>query len=385
MYVKLFQYSSVAGLYIHIPFCKSRCSYCDFHSGVQLTLLDRFEDALCTELTSRVSYLKNDPLETIYFGGGTPSLLSTEHLSAIFESIQSHWDISSCNEITLEANPDDLSEEQLKELSELPINRLSIGIQSFNDNELKLLRRRHTAQQAVDAVKRAQKYFSNISIDLMYGLPEQTISSWENTISEALALNIQHVSAYHLTYEEGTLLERKRREGRILPVLEEESVTMYRLLQRKLKEKGIEQYEISNFAIPGFHSRHNSSYWEGIRYLGIGPSAHSFDGESRQWNIANTLQYITGIEQGTPHFEKEVLSETDKYNEMIMISLRTTNGISLERVEKEFGTNTKKELIKQSARFIDAGIMLLEKNRLHLSSEGLFLSDGIITDLMQEQ
>ncbi|WP_068701532.1 radical SAM family heme chaperone HemW [Paludibacter jiangxiensis] len=375
----------MAGLYIHIPFCKSRCSYCDFHSGVQLTLLDRFEDALCTELTSRVSYLKNDPLETIYFGGGTPSLLSTEHLSAIFESIQSHWDISSCNEITLEANPDDLSEEQLKELSELPINRLSIGIQSFNDNELKLLRRRHTAQQAVDAVKRAQKYFSNISIDLMYGLPEQTISSWENTISEALALNIQHVSAYHLTYEEGTLLERKRREGRILPVLEEESVTMYRLLQRKLKEKGIEQYEISNFAIPGFHSRHNSSYWEGIRYLGIGPSAHSFDGESRQWNIANTLQYITGIEQGTPHFEKEVLSETDKYNEMIMISLRTTNGISLERVEKEFGTNTKKELIKQSARFIDAGIMLLEKNRLHLSSEGLFLSDGIITDLMQEQ
>jgi oxygen-independent coproporphyrinogen-3 oxidase len=324
-------------------------------------------------------------LETIYFGGGTPSLLSTEHLSAIFESIQSHWDISSCHEITLEANPDDLSEEKLKELSELPINRLSIGIQSFNDNELKILRRRHTAQQAVDAVKRAQKYFSNISIDLMYGLPEQTISSWENTISEALALNIQHVSAYHLTYEEGTLLERKRREGRVFPVLEEESVTMYRLLQNMLHEKGIEQYEISNYAIPGFHSRHNSSYWEGIRYLGIGPSAHSFDGESRQWNIANTLQYITGIEQGTPHFGKEVLSKTDKYNEMIMISLRTMNGISLERVEKEFGTNTKKELVKQSARFIDAGIMLLEENRLHLSSEGLFLSDGIITDLMQEQ
>ncbi|MDP4203244.1 MAG: radical SAM family heme chaperone HemW [Bacteroidota bacterium] len=375
----------MAGLYIHIPFCKSRCSYCDFHSGVQLTLLDRFVDALCTELTSRVSYLKNDPLETIYFGGGTPSLLSTGHLSAIFESIQNHWDTSNCKEITLEANPDDLSEEKLKELSELPINRLSIGIQSFNDNELKLLRRRHTAQQAVDAVKRAQKYFSNISIDLMYGLPEQTISSWENTISEALALNIQHVSAYHLTYEEGTLLERKRREGRVFPVLEEESVTMYRLLQNMLQEKGIEQYEISNYATPGFHSRHNSSYWEGIRYLGIGPSAHSFDGESRQWNIANTLQYISGIEQGTPHFEKEVLSETDKYNEMIMISLRTRNGILLERVEKEFGTNAKKELVKQSARFIDAGIMLLEENRLHLSSEGLFLSDGIITDLMQEQ
>jgi oxygen-independent coproporphyrinogen-3 oxidase len=324
-------------------------------------------------------------LETIYFGGGTPSLLSTEHLSAIFESIQSHWNISNCKEITLEANPDDLSEEKLEKLSKLPINRLSIGIQSFNDNELKMLRRRHSAQQAIDAVKRAQQYFSNISIDLMYGLPEQTISSWEDTISEALALNIQHISAYHLTYEDGTLLERKRREGRIFPVLEEESVRMYRLLQNMLHEKGIEQYEISNFAIPGFHSRHNSSYWRGINYLGIGPSAHSFDGESRQWNIANTLQYITGIEQGTPHFEKEVLSGTDRYNEMIMISLRTTDGISLERVEQEFGTNAKEELIKQSARFIESGIMLFEENHLRLTSDGLFLSDGIITDLMQEQ
>lgn len=385
MYAKLFQHSSVAGLYIHIPFCKSRCSYCDFHSGVQLALLDRFVDALRAELTSRVSYLKNETLETIYFGGGTPSLLSTEHLSAIFESIQSHWDISNCKEITLEANPDDLSEEKLEKLSELPINRLSIGIQSFNNNELKILRRRHTAQQAVDVVKRAQKYFSNISIDLMYGLPEQTISSWQNTISEALALNIQHVSAYHLTYEEGTLLERKRREGHVSPVLEEESIAMYHLLQNALHEKGIEQYEISNFAIPGFYSRHNSSYWKGINYLGIGPSAHSFDGESRQWNIANTLQHITGIEQGTPRFEKEVLSETDKYNELIMISLRTTDGISLERVEQEFGTNAKKELLKQSVRFIKSGIMLLEENHLRLSSEGLFLSDGIITDLMQEQ
>lgn len=375
----------MAGLYIHIPFCKSRCSYCDFHSGVQLALLDRFVDALRTELTSRVSYLKNDPLETIYFGGGTPSLLSTEHLSSIFDSIQRHWNISNCKEITLEANPDDLSKEKLGELSELPINRLSMGIQSFNDNELKILRRRHSAQQAIDAVKRAQKYFSNISIDLMYGLPEQTISSWQNTISEALALNIQHVSAYHLTYEEGTLLERKIREGRISPIIEEESVAMYHLLQNMLHEKGIEQYEISNFAIPGFYSRHNSSYWKGINYLGIGPSAHSFDGDSRQWNIANTLLYITGIEQGTPHFEKEVLSETDKYNEMIMISLRTTDGISLERIDQAFGTNAKKELIKQSTRFIEAGIMLFEENHIRLSSDGLFLSDGIIADLMQEQ
>ncbi|MBP1641157.1 MAG: hemW [Bacteroidetes bacterium] len=374
----------MAGLYIHIPFCKSKCSYCDFYSGVQGSLTDKLVDALQHEIRLRADYLKGDELQTIYFGGGTPSILTHRQLSNIFTTIATIWDIGKCTEITLEANPDDLSAEKLKELSELPINRLSIGIQSFHDEELSMLRRKHSAQQAVEAVREAQPYFQNISIDLMYGLPGQTISGWEHTILQALALNIQHISAYHLTYETGTLLDRKRKEGRIVPVTEEISVAMYYLLQNRLKDQDIKQYEISNFAIPGFHSRHNSSYWEGIKYLGIGPSAHSFDGESRQWNIANTLQYITSIEQKKNYFEKELLSTTDKYNEKIMISLRTIQGISVERIEAEFGTQTKQKLIQQSERFIKAGIMFLDNNHLHLTPEGLFLSDGIITDLMQE-
>ena len=375
----------MAGLYIHIPFCKSKCSYCDFYSGVQGSLTDKLVNALQHEIELRADYPKGEELQTIYFGGGTPSILTHKQLSDIFATIAERWDIEKCTEITLEANPDDLSAEKLKELSELPINRLSIGIQSFHDDELSMLRRRHSAQQAVETVREAQRYFQNISIDLMYGLPGQTIPGWEETISQALALNIQHISAYHLTYEEGTLFERKRKEGRIIPVTEETSVAMYHLLQSMLKERGIEQYEISNFATPGFHSRHNSSYWDGTPYLGIGPSAHSFDRESRQWNVANTAKYISGIEQEKPCFEKEILSVTDKYNEMILISLRTTKGISVELMENQFGTAAKQELLKQSKHFIKSGILFLDNNYLRLSPEGLFLSDSVITNLMREQ
>jgi oxygen-independent coproporphyrinogen-3 oxidase len=377
-------YFTVAGLYIHIPFCKSKCSYCDFYSGVQGSLTDKLVHALQHEIKLRADYLRGEELQTIYFGGGTPSILSNEQFHDIFDTIAERWDIGKCTEITLEANPDDLSAEKLKELSELPINRLSIGIQSFHDEELSMLRRRHSAEQAIEAVREAQRYFQNISIDLMYGLPEQTISGWEKSISQALALNIQNISAYHLTYEEGTLLERKRKEGRIIPVTEETSVAMYYLLQNMLREKGIDQYEISNFAIPGFHSQHNSSYWDGTPYLGIGPSAHSFDGESRQWNIANTAKYINGIECEKPCFEKEILSATDKYNEMILISLRTIKGISMELMEKRFGTAAKNKLLEQSDHFIKSGIMIFDNNQLRLSPEGLFLSDSVITDLMQE-
>ncbi len=375
----------MAGLYIHIPFCKSKCSYCDFYSGVQGSLTDKLVDALQHEIRLRADYLKGEELQTIYFGGGTPSILTHQQLSDIFATIAKIWNIEKCTEITLEANPDDLSAEKLKELSGLPVNRLSIGIQSFHDDELSMLRRRHSAQQAIEAVQEAQRYFQNISIDLMYGLPGQTIPGWEETISQALALNIQHISAYHLTYEEGTLLERKRKEGHVIPVTEETSVAMYHLLQSMLNEGRIRQYEISNFAIPGFHSRHNSSYWDGTPYLGIGPSAHSFDGESRQWNVANTAKYISGTKQEKPCFEKEILSVTDKYNEMILISLRTIKGISLEAMEKQFGTTAKNKLLKQSEHFIGSGIMFSDNNYLCLSPEGLFLSDGIITELMQAQ
>lgn len=372
----------MAGLYIHIPFCKSRCAYCDFYSGIQLPLMDRLVDALCREIALRADYLKDEPLETIYFGGGTPSLLSQTHFLQIFQTIRQYFEVNPNSEITIEANPDDLNDEKVEMLASLRINRLSIGIQSFDDAELTLLRRRHTANQATEAVERCKKIYSNISIDLMYGLPSQTISNWQHTISAALSLNIQHISAYHLTYEEGTLLERKRREGKITPVTEEISVEMFRILREMLHEKGIEQYEISNFALPGYHSRHNSAYWQGIPYLGIGPAAHSFDGDNRQWNVADTVDYIESIEKDSLNFEKEYLTIDDKFNELIMISLRTIKGISLYQVESKFGDVRKALLLKHAARFIETGLLQVVDNYLQLTQDGIFVSDGIIADLM---
>jgi len=372
----------VAGLYIHIPFCKSRCAYCDFYSGIQLPLMDRLVDALCREIALRADYLKDEPLETIYFGGGTPSLLSQTHFLQIFQTIRQYFEVNPNSEITIEANPDDLNDEKVEMLASLRINRLSIGIQSFDDAELTLLRRRHTANQATEAVERCKKIYSNISIDLMYGLPSQTISNWQHTISAALSLNIQHISAYHLTYEAGTLLERKRREGKITPVTEEISVEMFRILREMLHEKGIEQYEISNFALPGYHSRHNSAYWQGIPYLGIGPAAHSFDGDNRQWNVADTVDYIESIEKDSLNFEKEYLTIDDKFNELIMISLRTIKGISLYQVESKFGDVRKALLLKHAARFIETGLLQVVDNYLQLTQDGIFVSDGIIADLM---
>jgi len=372
----------VAGLYIHIPFCKSRCAYCDFYSGIQLPLMDRLVDALCREIALRADYLKDEPLETIYFGGGTPSLLSQTHFLQIFQTIRQYFEVNPNSEITIEANPDDLNDEKVEMLASLRINRLSIGIQSFDDAELTLLRRRHTANQATEAVERCKKIYSNISIDLMYGLPSQTISNWQHTISAALSLNIQHISAYHLTYEAGTLLERKRREGKITPVTEEISVEMFRILREMLHEKGIEQYEISNFALPGYHSRHNSAYWQGIPYLGIGPAAHSFDDDNRQWNVADTVDYIESIEKDSLNFEKEYLTIDDKFNELIMISLRTIKGISLYQVESKFGDVRKALLLKHAARFIETGLLQVVDNYLQLTQDGIFVSDGIIADLM---
>lgn len=372
----------MAGLYIHIPFCKSRCAYCDFYSGIQLPLMDRLVDALCREIALRADYLKDEPLETIYFGGGTPSLLSQTHFLQIFQTIRQYFEVNPNSEITIEANPDDLNDEKVEMLASLRINRLSIGIQSFDDAELTLLRRRHTANQATEAVERCKKVFANISIDLMYGLPSQTISTWQHTISAALSLNIQHISAYHLTYEEGTLLERKRREGKITPVTEEISVEMFRILREMLHEKGIEQYEISNFALPGYHSRHNSAYWQGIPYLGIGPAAHSFDDDNRQWNVADTVDYIESIEKDSLNFEKEYLTIDDKFNELIMISLRTIKGISLYQVESKFGDVRKALLLKHAARFIETGLLQVVDNYLQLTQDGIFVSDGIIADLM---
>lgn len=373
----------MSGIYLHIPFCKSTCSYCDFYSTGQIKLLDRIVNALCRELTVRKSYLEEaDTVETIYFGGGTPSVLGEAHLHHLFETLNLLFDLSRCKEITLEANPDDLTESYLDILSHYPINRLSIGIQSLHDNELRLLNRRHSAQEAIQAVKRAKFYMSNISIDLMFGLPLQTLDSWNETIEKSLAFDIQHISAYQLTLEKGTKLYRQRELGNISPASDELSTEMYLMLVKKLTDAGFEQYEISNFSLPTYASKHNSAYWQEKSYLGVGPSAHSFNGFSRQWNIANNMRYVAGIENGKPEIEQEQLTEIDHYNEKLMTNLRTKIGIDLAAFQKRFGSEQTTRLLQVADKYLVAGLLNLRENHLCLTSESFWISDGIIADLM---
>jgi oxygen-independent coproporphyrinogen-3 oxidase len=371
----------MAGIYIHIPFCKSRCIYCDFYSGVQTALLPGLIDALCIETESRVTDLNGEAVKTIYFGGGTPSLLQKEHFERLFDVIRRTYGMEDCAEITLEANPDDLTDDYLRCLSELPFNRISVGIQSFDDGQLKMLGRRHSARQAYDVVEKCKRYFSNISIDLMYGLPGQTLESWKHTISTAVALNIQHVSAYHLTYEPGTGMERMLASGTIRAVGEETSVQMYGMLAGMLHEAGFVQYEISNFARNDCFSKHNSSYWQGIPYVGVGPSAHSFAGDKRRWNIADTPEYIRKTKQGIACHEEETLTEDDKYNELLMLSLRTIRGLALDEVERRYGEQRVTELQRQCRPFIGKGAMTLMDGILRMTPEGWFISDGILAEL----
>ncbi len=340
-------------------------------------------NALCRELTVRRFYLnETDPVETIYFGGGTPSVLEETHLHHFFDTLNLLFDLSQCKEITLEANPDDLSESYLDMLSRIPINRLSIGVQSLNDNELQLLNRRHSAQEAIDAVQKAKQYVSNISIDLMFGLPLQTLDSWNETIEKSLALGVQHISAYQLTIEKGTKLYRQRELGNIFPSEDELSTEMYFMLVKKLTDAGFEQYEISNFSLPTYASKHNSAYWQEKSYLGIGPSAHSFNGISRQWNIANNIRYVTGIENEKPEIEQEQLTETDHYNERIMTALRTKTGIDLFALEERFGNRQMQHLLKAADKYLSIGLLKLQENHLRLTSESFWISDRIIADLM---
>ncbi len=373
----------LSGIYLHIPFCKSTCSYCDFYSTGQIKLLDRVVNALCKELIVRKGYFKEtDSVETIYFGGGTPSVLEEVHLHHLFETLNHLFDLSKCKEITLEANPDDLSESFLDMLAHFPINRLSMGVQSLHDNELKLLNRRHSAQDAIEAVQRAKQYVSNISIDLMFGLPLQTLDSWNETIEKSLALEVQHISAYQLTIEKGTKLYRQRELGKVLPASDELSTEMYFMLVNKLTDAGFEQYEISNFSLPSYASKHNSAYWQEKSYLGIGPSAHSFNGISRQWNIANNMRYLIGIENGEPEIQQEQLTEKDHYNEKIMTALRTKIGIDLSAFEVRFGNGQMQHLLKAADKYLSTGLLQLQENHLRLTSESFWISDGIIADLM---
>ncbi len=374
----------MAGIYIHIPFCKKRCTYCDFYTEVAPVFIPALIDAIVTELKLRKDYLLNSPIETIYFGGGTPSILNKEQFSIIFEAIYNLFTVSDNAEITFEANPDDLTPEFLDSIHLLPFNRISIGIQSFDDTDLMRINRRHTSKQAIEAVRNAQKAgFKNISIDLIYGLPFQTMESWERQLDMALDLHIQHLSAYGLTYEEGTALWKQREKGKIEQVDDPTMNRMYQLLLEKVKDKGFEAYEISNFALPGYRSRHNSSYWKQKPYLGAGPSAHSYDLSSRQWNVSSIKEYIKAINEHSPFFEREVLTLNDRYNDFVMVSLRTSDGLDMAIMEKEFGTDLAEYCLQNIKTFIDSEQVYYSEGILRLTPEGIQISNLILIQLMK--
>jgi oxygen-independent coproporphyrinogen-3 oxidase len=375
----------MAGIYIHVPFCVTRCVYCDFFSHTQARRYkEAYLSAVVEEMAMRKDYMGGETVETVYFGGGTPSILTPSDFGKVFDAIYRLFRVTEGAEITLEANPDDMTPAYVSSLRRLPFNRISMGVQSFNDEDLRFLRRRHTAMQAIEAVGicREQGY-NNISIDLIYGIPGQTPDTWEANLKEALRLDTPHISAYLLTYEEGTPLYRMKEEGRIQPVDEDVSLSLFEHLTDSLTDAGYLHYEISNFAQPGRLSLHNSGYWTGKQYLGIGPSAHSYDTQSRQWNVASLRRYTEGIEKGLPDTESEHLDANTKYNEYVMTGLRTRQGISLAYIRATFGEHKYQYCRKQAQTFINSGLLNEENNQYRLSKKGLFVSDNIIIHLLR--
>ena len=373
----------MAGIYIHIPFCKRRCIYCDFFSTTQSEMKSEYVHALVRELEIRKDYLDKEEIETIYLGGGTPSQLSQEELEEIFAHIYKVYKVTPDAEITLEANPDDLTPEYVSMLRGLPINRISMGIQTFQEETLKLLHRRHTAQQAIEAFKRCREAgFQNISIDLMYGLPGETLETWEQDLQQAIALHPEHISAYHLIYEEGTTLWNLREQNKVEEAEEELSLTLFKTLIERLTKAGYQHYEISNFCLPGLHSRHNSSYWTGKKYLGCGPSAHSFDGTSRQWNVSSLDKYLEGIRTGQLDFEIEDLDLYTRYNDFVITSIRTCWGMPLSQLRTNYGENLYNYCLRMAKPHIQQGVLEIKEDTLKLTSEGIFISDGIMSDLL---
>ncbi len=369
------------GIYLHIPFCKQACNYCDFHFSTQLKNKTELVNALCGEIEQRKNYLKDKTINTIYFGGGTPSVLDNDELEKIFEALRQNFSWSKDAEITLECNPDDLTKEKLKQLKQTGINRLSIGLQSFNEQELEWMNRAHNAEQSVQCVKEAQDAgFENITIDLIYGSKFQTVHDWEKTLEKAVELNVQHISAYNLTVEKKTALGVAVDRKEETPIDEEKSSKQFLLMIDLLQANGFVHYEISNFAKPNFESKHNSNYWKGEYYLGIGPSAHSYNGHSRQWNVSNNAVYTKGINHKEPVFEMEVLSPADKYNEYILTSLRTIWGCDKNQMLKLFGESYEKHFEKEIQSYFPKYVS--ETNGVFvLTREGKLLADKIASAL----
>ncbi len=373
----------MAGIYIHIPFCRKRCHYCDFFKSTDFSLKSRLLAGIKLELEYRAPELAHEEIFTIYLGGGTPSALLPDELNGILHTIRQNYAVSPEAEITMEANPDDLNQANLTALRKMGYNRLSMGIQSFAESDLKLMNRRHGVMQAVQSVKWAKNAgFSNLSIDLIYGLPNQTLEEWERNVRIAVELNVQHISAYNLTYHEGTVFYDQLKKGVLKELPDELSVQQFETLIRILKEAGFEHYEISNFCQPGFYSQHNSSYWKSKKYLGIGPSAHSFDLETRRWNVSSIAKYLQGLENGESYSETEILSEQDRYNDYIITGLRTIWGISEEYIREEFSETYFAHYQKTKHNNMESGHVSFLSGKVCLSPEGLFISDKIMEDFI---
>ncbi len=372
--------AALAGIYIHIPFCRKACTYCDFHFSTGLQTVPLLVKALAEEIYRRAAYLAERDLQSIYIGGGTPSLLQEKELAIIFEQLYKHfaWDKSA--ELTIEANPDDISSSMLDTWKKFGINRISLGLQSFNDEELRWMNRAHTAAQGLDAVKRAQDTgFENISLDLIYGSRFQDDNSWAQTLQTVIDLNVPHISSYNLTVEQKTLLYHNIKHGIEPPVNETLSARQFNSMSDFLADNGFLHYEVSNFARPGREAVHNSNYWKQKPYLGIGPSAHSFDGASRQWNVRNNLQYIKALQEGGNFSEREELTVKDRYNEYILTRLRTMWGCDMREIEENFGAGALSHFKKGIK--LKGGLFITQNNVVTLSKEAKLLADGLASDL----
>ena len=373
----------MAGIYIHIPFCKTKCHYCDFYKSTDFASKFDFLKALKKEISQRKNEIKDDLIESIYFGGGTPSILEISQIEDILYHVRENYKLASNIEITLEANPDDLTASFIEGLKHTQVNRLSIGTQSFNDRDLKSMNRRHNSNQAVNSVKMAQDAgFNNISIDLIYGLPNQSLLDWKANVKKAISLSVQHISAYHLTYHEGTVFFDYLKNGRIKELPDELSFDQFKLLKKEMEEAEFEHYEISNFARSGLYSRHNKAYWERKYYLGFGPSAHSFDQKSRRWNVSSLDRYLKALENDETFWEDEILTEQDQYNDYMITSLRTMWGISEQYLQDNFAEKFNLHFKKEAQKFMDSKHLLFENGCYKLSTEGLFISDRIMEHLL---
>ncbi|MFD1017338.1 radical SAM family heme chaperone HemW [Winogradskyella rapida] len=373
----------MAGIYIHIPFCKQACHYCDFHFSTSMKKKEDIVQALAKELELRKSEFEAITVETIYFGGGTPSVLSNNEIQFIIDAVYKHYKVSENPEITLEANPDDLSKQRIIELSKSRINRLSIGIQSFFEADLKLMNRAHNAQEAKVCLEEATKYFDNISLDLIYGIPGATNAQWLANIEMALSFGIPHISSYALTVEPKTALAAFIKKGAIANVDDDQAHEQFHLLKDQLEAAGFVHYELSNFGKEGYFSKNNTAYWQSKSYIGIGPSAHSFNGKQRGWNINNNSKYLAAIAANKLPIELETLTDTDQYNEYVMTGLRTIWGVSIAKVQRDFGTEFKDYLLKNAESFLSQGLLDLKDDHLCVTKKGQFLCDGIASELFR--